>query len=913
MSDPRAWLRLAHWFARKYPSALRDLVTDLLALPDADARRERRDQSLARFLRARGERNVSPSTASRRVSQMWRRPNDLLVLLADAHAVTLIELCELWLERSPPRADGQEASATTAVDAAPPPSAHEIEAGHFAVAAEGAPNTRAAVLALICTRRLRADSRPRTSPPPTLKEPIAEQDDPAGEPGPIEPGGAWMFQSNVLNQMLDTLRGLPPDDPAWGEFEAWLDAARGLASTAASERSALQARARVVDLLARWRQEHGARTKHLRHEVPAGEQIPSEGASLAALEAAVARVFDALQRAVVLEGRLRADVDVMLELADEIAAVKRAAVTAIDDVWELLNGPGTSTDGATPPDGGPPSDGGGQVARITDVPARVAVTTPPAALAVQPVTPPPPPSSVTPPAVRAPVVPDASAEALRAHRRPHMKSSNDALLCLDFGTARSKAMGVAADESPCFLDIGVVTGSKLTHSIASSVWIDSRDGRMYFGDAAIDRSLVAGRVNQLRIDSLKDFLSASRAINGVLPDPDGKPLDRRYNPTGEPFTLGEILVLYLGYLSWATEEGARKLGLGDGVRRRFAIPSWDLAERGAGIALLRRYLARAVLVGRSVGGSWLGGIPLGEARSLARMALDLADDDLPLDLLAEGVTEPLAAVGTREDELSLRNGLVLVIDVGAGTTDYGLYFVRTNGEGARFIEVATHSSDRAGNHLDNALSQYALRTLFGNRQDPAREAASIELQQSQRTLKEDLFTRRQVRLSLQAGYRLSVDLDGFRREADVVDFERQLRAGIEEVFTRAERAVAKDGESIDWTRYPTVRVVLTGGGATLPMVREIASQPLQPYRNPGFEHERCTVQCEVSTQLPQRVRASGVDEAGYLPLAVAWGGAMPELPIQGKPVGLATVRPPGGAPPVAAAVIPPAETWMNRK
>lgn len=885
MNSDKEWQRLAHWFARKYPTALRDLVADLVALPATDPRREDRDQCFVRYLRARGERNVTAITVNRRISRLLSRPSDLGSLLTETHAGTLVDLCQLWLagSSSQPTDVGEMTANACTPTAIPTP--EDVEAGRFRALGYAPVNKRAAVLALICTQRLRSDSPPRRMHPPG---PVLREGPPpftSAEQDHTDPRGPALFQSSTLNRMTETLHALPPDDPTWDELDAWLESVRSLAADVTSARSVLQTRERVLGLLERWSGEHGARTRRLGHEVPTCTQVPTDAASLATLEPVVAGALDALQRAASLEERLRADVNSMFELADEIASVKQAAIAALDIVCEFLGGKAGPEANAPPPDAPPTQQ------------TEALLPEPPV---------------VRPVAVR--VTPPVSPEALRSHRTPAGRVHDDVLLCLDFGTARSKAMGVAADESPRFLDIGVVTRSKLERSIASSVWIDSGEGRMYFGDTATERSLVAGNRRQLCIDSLKDFLSASRAINGLLPDPDGRQLDHRYNPTAVNFSLGEVLVLYLGYMSWATEEGARKLGIRNCVRRRFAIPSWEVAERKAGITLLRRYLARAVLVGRHVGAAWLDGIPLKEAHDLARTALDLVDDDLPLDLLAEGVTEPLAAVGTREDELALRNGLVLVVDVGAGTTDFGLYLViAKEGDRARFIEVATHSINRAGNHLDNALSNYVLRDFFGDRQDPAREGASIELQQRQRSWKEDLFMRRQVRVQLQAGYNKLVDLDGFRREKEVVEFERAMRQGFEEVFARAEREVAKNGEGINWSRYPKVRVVLTGGGAMLPMVREIASQAIQLYRNPGFEREQCTVSCEVSTQLPQRVRNSGVDEAGYLPLAVAWGGAMPELPVQGKPVGLATVRPPDSAPSVASALIPPAESWMRPK
>lgn len=183
----------------------------------------------------------------------------------------------------------------------------------------------------------------------------------------------------------------------------------------------------------------------------------------------------------------------------------------------------------------------------------------------------------------------------------------------------------------------------------------------------------------------------------------------------------------------------------------------------------------------------------------------------------------------------------------------------------------------------------------------------MELQLRQRAIKEDLFTRKQTRVKLQAGLQLTLDLDTFRREPEVKAFESDLRKAFCDTFAVAEQALTSSGHGVDWSRYLNLRVVLTGGGALLPMVRDLAGYSFQPFRNPGFETARVVITSTPTASLPQPVRRYGVAEEAYLPLAVAWGGAMPVLPVQGKPVGLATVRAPGMRLSVVDALIPPAD------
>lgn len=909
MSDRKAWLRLAQWFGRKYPSALHDILGDLLALPEDDPRRERRDHTFVRYLKARGERNVSTAQAPRRIGHMFRRPNDVVSLLSEAHVSTFEDVCALWLAGSAPMVGEGEGRAATL----PPeeegtlPSPGDVEAAAASASDHRPGRSRAATLALTCTRRL------RVRPPDALNagvdalsgsehKPTAATFTPAAT---VTEGGSAMVQSPTLVRLLDALRALPHDDPAWAEFDDWVALAQEVAEAAETARGRARAEGALRDRLARWRDHYGALSSKLGLTVPTWEACHAVPAQ--ALASAIDAVLEALEEAAALNERVRADPDAIYDLADELQERKRRAREACAAVWRLL---GESAGPVAPPPPSPPP-GSAPTGSALPPPFTPRPPTPRPATGVE-VTPPGPPPPVVRPAEPARVLPVATTQSLSALGHVDDPLEEDVLLCLDFGTARSKAMAVRADEQPVFLNIGEVTGSKVDRSIASSVWIDPQDGRMYFGDAAVDRSISHGQARRQRIDSLKDFLSASRTINGTLPDPDGQPLPEHFNPTKQPFTIGEVLVLYLGYLCWAAEEGARRAGIAGPVRRRFAIPSWGLTHRNAGIELLRRYLARATLIGRHVGAAWMAGLPIEEARTLARVAFDLTTDALPLHLFAEGVTEPLAAVGTRHDDLTHRNGLVLVADVGAGTSDFGLYLV-SGPEGAqRFIEVATHSINCAGNRLDDILRRFVLRDLFGETRDMTYAAADVELQLNQRVLKEDLFSRRQTLVQLQAGMSRRLDLETFRRHQEVQRFERELLEGFEQVFAVAEQAV-DEGEGVDWSLYPSVRVVVTGGGAMLPMVRELATRTVQPLRKPGFEAQRVTLQCAPTAIAPAQARRANVDEPGYLPLAVAWGGAMPVLPTQGRPVGLATVRLPGYRSSVVDAIIPPGETWIERK
>src|SRR3546814_10493958 len=102
--------------------------------------------------------------------------------------------------------------------------------------------------------------------------------------------------------------------------------------------------------------------------------------------------------------------------------------------------------------------------------------------------------------------------------------------------------------------------------VSSTLFI-SRGGKVHFGFEAIKESLNELESGRLRFDSPKQHMSRGdfdRIVNQVV----GKDI----NPTPFEFTKGELITLYLSFLTDLACSELMPQGVSRYVRRRFAMP-----------------------------------------------------------------------------------------------------------------------------------------------------------------------------------------------------------------------------------------------------------------------------------------------------------------------------------------------------
>jgi len=451
----------------------------------------------------------------------------------------------------------------------------------------------------------------------------------------------------------------------------------------------------------------------------------------------------------------------------------------------------------------------------------------------------------------------------------------DVILCLDFGTARSKAFAIQCveDSTPKYLELGLGARAKevdLTYPITSSLWIDE-NSRIYFGKEAVSRSLQS-KARRKRLDSLKQALSQGQ-LRG---DPDEVPLDDDMNPTSIPLCEGHVIVLYLSYLTdLAVTELQERHHKSRYISRRFALPYWDAERRVWGERILRKYLAMAQIIGDTFHNQWEEGIDIKTAKAAIEEVKSL--EKLPYYLLKEGIPEPIAAGGSRLSamDVGLRN-LAVVVDVGAGTTDFAAFMVvsRDQDKLPKVCPIAgcARTVRQAGDTIDNYLRLEILNKhgIDAGHSDYRRINADLQLRI--REYKERLFRDKAVKYTLQNEASGTVDLDSFLASARVEAFKNTLHDTFKElVESIPESFVKRLGEA-------GLVVVLTGGGASIPMVQQFGVEPIYAH---GLR-----MSCQQAEIVPEEVRRDYphlTDE--YPQLAVAMGGAAPILPRELESLG----------------------------
>lgn len=448
--------------------------------------------------------------------------------------------------------------------------------------------------------------------------------------------------------------------------------------------------------------------------------------------------------------------------------------------------------------------------------------------------------------------------------QPLAEGDGNALLCLDFGTAFTKAYAMRGWSDPVDIELGTYAGSESPLMVESSIWIDG-DG-IHFGPKAVERteSIPAGRS---RFDSMKRRLldlESSRAQLG--------PVTKEINPwAGDiDFTEVGLLTLYLAYVTHLLSMALEAEGLPRHLPRRLTRPCWS-GEHGKSLSgQLKLIVAKATVIADTLGDSLFGGLDVAKAASVLAAVDGLAPDVLASvvdSLLREDLSEPEAVAAPFEAEKDWH--FLTVVDIGAGTTDTATFLLRAhpNWERGKIMLVpgSRASLDKAGDEVDRILREWLRRELSAQIQPSDLATLDAWLGATIRDHKLKLFRDEIIEVSF-GGATAIIDLEQFLAIGEVKSLEEEMAGLLGRSFEAMPANLVQKIEE-----KGGVRLLLSGGGASLPIARGLADKL--------FLVGAKRIQTRITDVRPDWESSKDDDfRAIYPQLAVAIGGASPFLP-----------------------------------
>lgn len=447
------------------------------------------------------------------------------------------------------------------------------------------------------------------------------------------------------------------------------------------------------------------------------------------------------------------------------------------------------------------------------------------------------------------------------------------VLCLDFGTAKSKAFAATDDEEEPDLEplpVGQADDDLdgAVHEVSSCVWIDD-DGRLFVGSEAVKRGMNYGG-DRRPLDSLK------QEISQVDPEDGEAELARKLPGDVDPtstLTCADAITIYLGYLTDLATTALEPRAGTRYVRRRFTVPSWRQPQRRWAADLIGKCLLRAQLLADTFHGRWREGIPVASVLGAVRAA---AEHDGKLTWMAatesgdsarwmHGRLEALAAASARLWNDGSARDVMLVVDVGAGTTDLSLFWVVQSGAGfhrAWPIKGADAGIRQAGDTLDRLLVEALLRKAGLGRDETGDRARRGLRRKGVRRLKETLFQTGSVTEDLVNDETVTLSRQEFIDSAEVRRFSEGIADKIQEILNEVHESWEKAVGPLGFT------LVLTGGGCDLPMITSLKER--------RWRLGDSSVACRLVPRVPPDLAAGFSEEFidAYPRLAVAMGGAL---------------------------------------
>jgi len=387
------------------------------------------------------------------------------------------------------------------------------------------------------------------------------------------------------------------------------------------------------------------------------------------------------------------------------------------------------------------------------------------------------------------------------------RGGSDWTVCVDFGTANSKAAAAHRDErDPRAVRPLIISDAANPFLLPGLLIVDPDEKRVLLG-AAAQRVAAGLPANRETLRSFKTLLGARdlpRSIRTLLPP--------GIDPTRQ-FRQRDLLVLFLAYLLRGVARAIDKdvtlrSARTSGFTLRYTRPDWNRAAAAGHNREMAAMFKDAAAIAEDLAPNLDAGV-VSIDRALA--ALDAAGAR-GADIQVEGaVFEAAAAAVACLESTGPRSAGVLVLDVGAGTTDIGA--IGFSGDDAWEIGEARRTVPQAGDAIDVALLNLVLERSRLRGVD-ARARAWRDLLVDVRTGKEHMLTSGKA--AFRVGDRVvRVSAREAMADPDVAAAFDAIEDAFLDGLQAASQAVRDAGGA-------TLTVVAVGGGAALPAIQSMA-------------------------------------------------------------------------------------------
>ena len=357
-------------------------------------------------------------------------------------------------------------------------------------------------------------------------------------------------------------------------------------------------------------------------------------------------------------------------------------------------------------------------------------------------------------------------------------------------------------------------------------------------------------------------------------------LSSEHNPTRTRVTIRQVISLYMAFLSKAAAGCLR----GESIEGKTLTMPVFTGERRVN---MKNELRLAAYYGwelsRDGGLGWHGSsLELNEAlRLLRRLERRRRRNAVPAIL-----EEPLAVMASRMatyNPREKRRRIYMVVDVGAGTTDFGLFVSGNVGSqiGVYPLAESTYSLPIGGNDIDNALVECVLDK--SSLDQSQRSIVEASLREQARSLKEELLEKENHEPIRFPDAEVELTKQEFIDSRSVQAIRSEIKTAFDARFEKC--LSGRYGEPIDvsWLnmasslpRDDALNVFFVGGGGSLPFLSDIVPPPRQPqtYNDSPLFYFR------VADDDPSWSREAGMQRAWqqirriFPQMAVSLGGAV---------------------------------------